>query len=136
MSEAAAPDRPERETDGHDEPLRRALAAAQIATWERDLQTNRSTWSGYGERLFGLSEGTFDGSYASFLACVHPDDRASVQEAAAQAIEQDGSYDVEFRVCWPDGSVHWVAAHARVLHDAAGRPWQMTGVAQEVTLRK
>src|SRR5260370_32740645 len=136
MSGAAAPDRPERETDRRDEPLQRALAAAQIATWERDLQTNRSTWSGFGERLFGLSVGTFDGTYASFLACVHPDDRARVQQAAAQAVEQDGSYDAEFRVCWPDGSVHWLAAHARLRPDAAGGPARPAGGAQEGTPRQ
>ena len=52
----------------------------------------------------------------------------SVREAMAF-----GKLDVEFRVTWPDGSIHWVATQGRVLYDASGEPISMAGVVMEVT---
>ncbi len=136
MSETAAPERPERELAQRFEHLRLVLEVARIATWERDLQTDRSTWSAYGEQLYGLPSGTFEGTYQAFLEVVHPDDRARLQQRAAEAIAAGTDYGVEFRVVWPDGSVHWIDARARVARDLAGRPVRLIGIAQEITERK
>ncbi len=135
MSEAAASPRPE-ELEQRYEHLRLVLEVARIATWERDLQADRLSWSPYGEELYGFLPGTFAGTYDSFLDHVHPDDRARIQQAASEAIASGADYQAEFRVVWPDGSVHWIDARARIARDLAGQPVRMLGIAQEITERK
>ncbi len=43
-------------------------------------------------------------------------------------------YDLEFRVVWPDGSIHWLLSRERALHDARGA--QNIEVTIDVTERK
>ncbi len=50
---------------------------------------------------------------------------------------RDGSdFDLEFRVVWPDGSVHWIDDKAKASLDRDGRPLYMTGACADVTSRK
>jgi PAS domain-containing protein len=42
----------------------------------------------------------------------------------------------EWRVVWPDGSVHWLAGRWRVVKNAEGKPVRMMGVNIDVTARK
>jgi PAS domain S-box-containing protein len=39
----------------------------------------------------------------------------------------------EFRVLWPDGSVHWIAARGQFIYDASGRAVRMLGAVLDVT---
>ena len=43
---------------------------------------------------------------------------------------------IEFRVVWPDGSVHWVDDKARAFFDEDGKPLYMTGACTDITSRK
>jgi signal transduction histidine kinase len=45
------------------------------------------------------------------------------------------SYEVEFRVVWPDESIHWLGARGAVLRDGTGSPTKIIGIALEVTQR-
>ncbi len=45
-------------------------------------------------------------------------------------------YFTEFRVIWPDGSVHWLEARANVFTDAHDKPVRIIGVNMDVTERK
>ena len=58
-----------------------------------------------------------------------------------QAIEgaNDGAYHQEYRVVWPDGSVHWVASHGQVLFEGDGeqrRAVRFVGVNMDITERR
>jgi PAS domain-containing protein len=45
-------------------------------------------------------------------------------------------WDTEFRVTWPDGSVHWLLAKGQVFFDDAGRPVRLAGINLDITERK
>ena len=45
-------------------------------------------------------------------------------------------WDAEFRVVWPDGSVHWLLGKGTVFLDDAGLPVRITGVNIDITERK
>jgi PAS domain S-box-containing protein len=94
-----------------------ALASAQIGIWDWDLVTGLIRWNQEHERLFGLSAGSFDGTYETFDRYVHPDDRESVQQAVQQAIQEHTSYHCEYRIIWPDGSLHWVEGRGNAIYD-------------------
>lgn len=113
-----------------------ALSAARMGTWGWDIGTGALTWSDNLEEIHGLSPGTFKGTYDAFLECIHPEDRPMVDQGVRRAVAERSTYDVEFRVPFPDGSMHWVAGHGQVFVDADGAPTRMIGIGRDITERK
>jgi two-component system, cell cycle sensor histidine kinase and response regulator CckA len=116
--------------------MRFSLEAAGVGTWEHDIVTGRVTWSAVNERLHGIREGTFGGSFDEFLATVHPDDRDSVRARIAAARRGASDPRVEYRVTWPDGSLHWLVDVGRTFYDAMDRPIHAAGVSMDVTTQR
>ncbi len=114
---------------------RAALAArgAGIGTWEQDLATGRVHWDEQMWRLRGLQPQPEPPPLAERLAIVHPDDRAPMLAEAARAADEGRPSTAEFRVQWPDGSWHWLAARAALVHDDTGRALRRFGVNWDVT---
>jgi PAS domain S-box-containing protein len=113
-----------------------AQRAARIGTWDWDIVAGSLVWSDAIEPLFGLPEGGFKGTYEAFLDMVHPDDRERVRDAVTACIEAGVDYDIEHRVVWPDGNVHWVAVSGDVQRDGNGRAVRMLGVMRDIHERK
>jgi len=67
---------------------------------------------------------------------VHDDDRELVERAARNAIRTGGEFAIEFRVPWPDGSLRWHLARARVVADEAGQPVRLLGADLDTTDRR
>ena len=116
--------------------LRMALTAARMGMWDWNLVTKEIVWSPEHEQLFGLAPGTFDGRYETFDACLHPDDRAGLEQAVQSAFQNRTSFQSEFRVIWADGSVHWLEGRGQAFHDPAGQPIQMLGTVMAIDDRK
>jgi PAS domain S-box-containing protein len=117
--------------------LKLALEASQAGTWIWQLGTNNITWDATNCALFGLTPGEFKGTYEAFLERVHPDDRERVTQDMKRCIEQGIPHDMEYRVIWPDKSVHILAAQGRVYRESeSSRPIKMAGVCLDITQRK
>jgi signal transduction histidine kinase len=71
-----------------------------------------------------------------YARCVHPDDLSEVERAFAAARESRSEFDLEYRVVWPDGSVHWVAGRGRYWYDDEGGATRMSGVVMDVDRRR
>jgi len=69
----------------------------------------------------------------SFLEAIHPDDRVRVLQSLEKQIH--GTYDEEYRVVRPDGTIRWVRDRAFPIRDEAGRVYRVTGVAEDITER-
>ncbi len=120
-----------------EERLRLAQHAARIGTFERDLRTGLVTWSTELELMYGLSPGEFDGTTTTFFEkLIHPEDRGRVKELLSSGLKTGQPTKGEWRVIWPDGSVHWIAAHWQVLRNESGEPVRTVGVNMDVTERK
>jgi PAS domain S-box-containing protein len=115
--------------------LQLAFEAARIGDWMWNIASGEVLWSARCKALYGLSADT-EITYERFLERVHPDDRDRVDRALRQAVETRGDYEVEKRVIWPDGSMHWNASRGRVFCDDTGRPVRLVGVTLEITDRK
>jgi two-component system, cell cycle sensor histidine kinase and response regulator CckA len=113
-----------------------ALEAARAGVWENNLATGKVTWSPTLYTLFGMTPADFDGSERGFFERVVEDDREAVRAAFDRAIHDVSDFAAEFRVSWPDGSVRWHLARARVLADASGRPQRILGVDIDITERR
>ncbi len=112
-----------------------ALHSARMATFDWDILANKRTWSEGVHRLLGTDPETFTGTADEFFKALHQDDRRSVQAALAKAVETTAPYETEYRVTWPDGSTHHIAARGMVHRDNAGRPIRMTGICWDITDR-
>ena len=119
-----------------EERLRAALEASACGTFHWDVTTNALDWDDNLDRLFGLTPGQTPRHLDGFTALVHPDDRPGVLATIAACVTTGADFEREFRVIWPDGSVHWLLDRGRMTRDAAGRPLHMTGACVDITRRK
>jgi PAS domain S-box-containing protein len=107
----------------------------KIGHWEWNSLTDENHWSPEIEALYGLKPGTFGGTYDAWAKLLHPDDLPRQEEVVRRALET-GQYFTEFRVIWPDGTVHWLEVRANVFKDGHEKPIRITGVNMDVTERK
>jgi len=119
-----------------EERLRLALEAAHMGTWDWDILSNKVMHSVTTEAIHGLAPGAFEGTFKSFLKSLYPEDREWVTQALRSTIEEGADYNIEFRVIWPDGSIHWVASKGQVYYDNLGNAVRMTGINMDITDRK
>ncbi len=121
-----------------DSELRLMLAqgAAPLGVWDWDLRTDALTNSGGYMSLYGLPADHPPLAYAEWLERIHPEDRDRMQAMVAEALDRTHCWDTEFRVLWPDGSVHWLLGRGSVFLDEAGQPARMAGANLDITERK
>jgi PAS domain S-box-containing protein len=119
-----------------EERLQRSQSYANIGTWDWDIASGELYWSERIAPLFGGPQGHLETTYESFLNAVHPDDRQYVIDSVDACVGQGAHYDIEHRVVWPDGTVHWVKESGDVVRADDGKPLHMLGVVQEITRRK
>ena len=116
--------------------LHLALEAADIGTWEWDIQSGSMTWSEEAEAILGLEAGELGKTRDSFFEKIHPNDRASLETAMTWALDKDEAYRCELRLCPDNGSIQWVVSQGRVFFNDDGQAVQMTGTVDNITERK
>jgi PAS domain S-box-containing protein len=119
-----------------EERLRIAQSAAKVGVFHWDIQTGVNTWSAELEQLYGMKPGSFAGTQAAWEKLVHPEDREMALKRVKEALNTGMPVEGEWRVIWPDGSVHWIAGRFQVHRDARGAATRLSGVNFEITERK
>src|SRR5580693_9088447 len=115
-----------------------SLESGQVGDWDLNLITDTSRRSLRHDRCFGYSSPLAEAAWGAktFIEHVHPDDRVRVETSFRSAVDPSRDWASEFRVVWPDGSVHWLAARGRIFEMREGKPSRMLGVVMEITDRK
>lgn len=116
--------------------LKLATQAAKIGIWEYDLQNDQLVWDDIMYELYGITKETFSGVYEAWRNGVHPDDMERGDLEVTRAISGEKKFDTEFRVVWPDKSVHHIRAQALVERDTKGEPIRMVGTNWDITADK
>jgi PAS domain S-box-containing protein len=122
----------------HEEQLRLATDAAEIAFWDVSIEANTMIWPARLRRMFGILDDA-PLTLEDFYRGLHPEDREAATAAFAAACDpgQRALYDIEYRtVGRDDAQVRWVAAKGRGLFDATGRCVRALGIAVDITARK
>ncbi|MFP5342639.1 MAG: ATP-binding protein [Candidatus Limnocylindria bacterium] len=122
--------------EARDDRLELILAASGTGFWEWDIRNDDLQWSEAIFRQHGLDPDGPAPDFPTYLQTVHPEDREAFQAAIADAMSGARSFDIEFRILWPDGSVHWTRGSGRVFRDEAGNPVRMLGTGQDITERR
>jgi PAS domain S-box-containing protein len=124
-----------------EERLRLATEAAAVGTWDFDPVTGTLSWDERCKALFGLSPNvTVD--YNTFLAGLHPEDRAASDAAVKQALASEGTPDfsIEYRtIGLGDGIERWIAARGRAFFEGFEgnrRARRFVGTAIDITSAK
>ena len=114
----------------------RAISAVGMGTWDWNLATDVLHLSPGYEALYQKEEGSLPTARAAADA-MHPDDVAAVTAAVDRALKgtEGDSYDIEFRIVRPGGTIRWLRMQGRAERDAAGKVIRMSGVTQDVTAK-
>ncbi|MEX2454206.1 MAG: PAS domain-containing protein, partial [Rhodospirillaceae bacterium] len=137
-----------------DRRIRDALEAGRIGVWRWEVGTDHLEWSPNLEAIHDMPPGSFDGSFGAFADDIHPDDREGVMSVIAAALQNGGSYEVQYRLppatngqdgadgqdsgVDPDSDPRfdrWVEARGRV-DGTPGAASVMTGICHDITARK
>jgi len=115
------------------ERLALATQAGGVGVWDWDVVNNALTWDDQMFALYGLHRDQFVGAAEAWSSAILPEDTAQAQACMHNALANKQHYDTEFRVRWPDGSIHNIRALASVKFDSAGKPLRMTGTNWDIT---
>ena len=116
-----------------EERARAALHASRIGTFRFDMRRKTLDWSDGMERVFGTAENV---TLEQFFEVIHPDDRDHVMAAYTRSVTEGVDLEEEFRVFWPDGSLHWLHDRGRILPGTDGKPHQIIGAITDITNHK
>jgi PAS domain S-box-containing protein len=113
-----------------------ALIAGEVATYEWDMVSDRLWGDPNFDRIFGVPRDA-DGTapLERFIAAVHPDDRAPVQEKIAATIATRNDYEAEYRIITTPVE-RWVIARGRISTDPRDGTELFHGVVLDITARK
>ncbi|UCE75072.1 MAG: PAS domain S-box protein [Methanomassiliicoccales archaeon] len=113
-----------------------AQRAANIGSWDWNIQTGDLKWSETIEPMFGFDRGEFGATYEAFLDRVHPEDRQFVMDSVDACIEEGKEYTIEHRIVWPDGTIRWVSESGDVIRDRKKEAIRMLGIVRDITEQK
>ncbi len=113
-----------------------AETLGRTGSWEQDMVSGKVINTEANGRLFFGDDRSKGTRMEDYIEAVHPDDRGWVVRRRQQLDGGTGPDTIEYRVIWPDGSVHWIFGRATVVRDQAGRPVRAYGTNADVTERK
>ena len=115
--------------------LQMALDTAEIGDWDINTSTGEIRHSLQHDRCYGYTEPATDWSAEKFFASIHPDDRERVRRHVQRTTRERAPWQDDFRVVWPDGSVHWLTSRGAFI-SRPGEAGFIVGVVIDVTARK
>src|SRR5258706_4914830 len=116
--------------------LREAETLGHTGSWEHNLVTGEIFNTEENLRLFFGDDRRKGTPFKDYAQAVHPDDREFVRQRRAQLLTEKGPSDIEFRVVWPDGSIHMLFGRATVVYDESGQAIRVYGTNVDITERK
>ena len=107
-----------------------ATKSGGIGIWDYNTHTGQATWDDQVYRLFGADPLLCEDPSVVWERAVNPDDLVRVEAASALARHHNTRIEAEYRVIWPDGSMH----HLRSMADPSqDNPEVLIGVSWDVT---
>ena len=118
------------------EDLQFIARSVNIGLWEYRVATQEVIWDESMYNLYGMTPGSFSGSYAAWEANVYEPDLIRLRKEVDAALTGDKGLNTDFRIKWADNSVHHIKVNAKVEKNAAGIAVRMFGVNLDITEQK
>jgi signal transduction histidine kinase len=90
-------------------------------------------WSPENYRIFGLDPTKDTQSFEKALQRIHPEDRAEFIQILDAAIREKKDFDVDWRICLPDGSLRYAHNVGHPIVDKDGEAVEYVGTLVDVT---
>ncbi|MBD2741929.1 AAA family ATPase [Coleofasciculus sp. FACHB-1120] len=119
-----------------EEQRRLTMDFTHIGSWNWNIVENTTNWNDNHARLLGLVLGEVESSYQAWRDRVHPEDIHRIEQAVTAALATHTDFEAEYRVIYPNGSIHWLVGRGRGIYNAAGQPVRMLGVILDISDRK
>jgi PAS domain S-box-containing protein len=115
-----------------EEQRRLALDLSEVGMWDWQISTNQEVWSDQHFYLLGLQPGAVQPSQAAWLACIHVDDRAFIQQLIHNNLQDKKNIEFEYRVLYPNGEIHWRLSKGQYLYNQAGEAIRAVGIIVDI----
>ena len=115
--------------------LQFALLAGNLGTWDWNIKKGELIWSDSCKLMCGLTLHS-EVNYERFINTIVSEDRELTNKLVVEALNEKKDYNHEYRVLWPDDTLHWISVMGRGIYDSSGEAIRMIGVAMEITERK
>ncbi len=116
--------------------LEQAQRLSHVGLWLWNAEAGTIELSDELFRIHGIDPLDFDGRIQSRMALVHPADRNRLEARLQGALSGEGTFEQEYRVIRPEGSIRWVHERATLELDRHGKPTGLRGTSQDVTERR
>ena len=116
--------------------LEHAQQMGRIGSVEIDLVERKVVWSKEVYSIYGRDPELGPARLDEFLAYIHPDDRANVDEIRAQHERGIILGANEYRIVRPDGQVRWIHREVQLESDNDGTPLKLYTTEQDITDRR
>jgi PAS domain S-box-containing protein len=126
----------EKEIKRLNERISTATLSAAVGIWDWDIVHNVLVWDDVMYLLYDIKKEAISGAYDAWISGLHPEDRQFSDEQSKNALKGIKDFDTEFRVIWPDGSIHILKGKAEVFRNEQGDPIRMVGVNYDITQQK
>ena len=124
-----------------EERARLAVKVGRLGTWRYDPGTDIVELDERMREIWGVPDDAVTIPLAMVMERIHPDDRARVANAVSAALDprSSGTYEIDYRIVWSDGTERWVSANGQAQFEGEGvarRPIGFLGTALNITDRK
>lgn len=114
--------------------LLQAQRIAHIGSWELDLNTQKITGSEETFRIFGIDPNQGEPNLAQHIhQQIHPDDLGLWQTLVELALVDGQPYEMEIRICQPDGSIRYVVARGEAVVNEQGQVIRLLGTVMDIS---
>ena len=113
-----------------------AVQGTSDGLWDWDIRSNEVWYAPRFKELLEYSDEEFPHVFESFESNLHPADRDSTLEAIHEHLNENKSYDVEYRMKTKRNGYRWFRARGMAVRDEHGMPLRMAGSIQDITDRR
>jgi PAS domain S-box-containing protein len=119
-----------------DSRLNLATKASNVGIWENNLLEKKLLWDDTTFKLHGIDVRGDITETEAWEMTVSPDVRIYSGKELSTAIVKRKDFDFEYKVTWPDSSVHYIRTKGVVQRNEKGRPVRIIGTKWDITDRR
>ena len=123
----------QKELEDSKERFELAMRGSNDGMWDWNLKDNTVYYSPRWIGMLGYVEGEIPPNIDSLLDLMHPDDIAHTQEVIRQCMEEDGRYQVKFRLRHREGHYLNILSRASMTKDEEGKPSRLVGTHVDIS---
>ena len=116
--------------------IKLAIQDARVGFWRWDVLEDTVLLSEICSDYYGLAHQTQALTYTEFVNKIIPEDRDWVNKTRLNSFIRHKDFKSEFRVYWPDGSIHWVSSIGRPHFGTNGKIDRLDFVMLDILERK